>query len=92
MPSSITEKEPILDYSNWADWSEYWHDHLAAFNLWQFTSQEFQTTQRSCHKGFPSVERFRVIRESQGNLEGTTGWGGMTITGDPDAEMSQKNA
>jgi transposase InsO family protein len=37
MPSSVAEKEPILDYTNWADWSEYWHDHLAALDLWQFT-------------------------------------------------------
>ena len=31
MPSPIAEKEPVLDYSNWADWSEYWQ---AAFDLW----------------------------------------------------------
>ena len=40
MPSSITEKEPVLDYSNWADWSEYWHDHLAALDLWQYTDPD----------------------------------------------------
>jgi hypothetical protein len=40
MPSSVAEKEPILDYKNWADWSEYWHDHLAALDLWQFTDPD----------------------------------------------------
>ena len=42
MPSSIAEKEPVLDYSNWADWSEYWQDHLAALDLWQYTSPDME--------------------------------------------------
>lgn len=43
MPSSTTtEKEPILDYTNWADWSEYWRDDLAALDLWQFTDPDAQ--------------------------------------------------
>jgi len=43
MPSSTTtEKEPILDYTNWADWSEYWRDHLAALDLWHFTDPDAQ--------------------------------------------------
>ncbi|KAJ5085010.1 hypothetical protein N7532_001142 [Penicillium argentinense] len=34
-PSS-GEKLPILDYSNWVDWSEFWRDHLILFDLWQY--------------------------------------------------------
>ncbi|EED17244.1 hypothetical protein TSTA_022980 [Talaromyces stipitatus ATCC 10500] len=30
------EKLPILDYSNWVDWSEYWQDHLILYDLWQY--------------------------------------------------------
>ena len=41
-PSSIAEKEPILDYTNWHDWSEYWRDHLAALDLWQYTDPTTQ--------------------------------------------------
>jgi gag-polypeptide of LTR copia-type len=45
MPSSESDslKEPVLDYSNWADWSEYWCDHLTALDLWQYTNPDTQT-------------------------------------------------
>ena len=44
--SSLAEKEPILDYTNWpwADWSEYWRDHLAALDLWQYTNPNTEDT------------------------------------------------
>jgi gag-polypeptide of LTR copia-type len=42
--SSLAEKEPILDYTNWADWSEYWRDHLAALDLWQYTDPNTEDT------------------------------------------------
>ena len=42
--SSVAEKEPILDYTNWADWSEYWRDHLAALDLWQYTNPNTEDT------------------------------------------------
>jgi gag-polypeptide of LTR copia-type len=42
MPSSLAD-EPLLDYTNWADWSEYWRDHLTALDLWKFTDPNTQT-------------------------------------------------
>lgn len=46
MASSSTSdlKEPVLRYDNWAEWSAYWHDHLVALDLWQFTDPNTQTT------------------------------------------------
>jgi hypothetical protein len=41
MQSSPAEKEPVLDYTNQADWSEYWRD-LTALNLWQYTDPNTQ--------------------------------------------------
>ena len=69
MPSSLTEREPILDYMNWADWSEYWRDHLTAQNLWQYTDPNTQTilplptekTNREIIK--QATENFTVLRQ-----------------------------
>ncbi|EED11548.1 hypothetical protein TSTA_008440 [Talaromyces stipitatus ATCC 10500] len=37
-PHRLTDSStlPILDYSNWVDWSEYWQDHLILYDLWQY--------------------------------------------------------
>ena len=43
MPSTLDESEPVLDYTNWADWSEYWCDHLTALDLWRYTDPNTQT-------------------------------------------------
>ena len=35
--ASPNDRDPILDYTNWADWSEYWRGHLDIFDLWRYT-------------------------------------------------------
>jgi len=35
--SASADRDPILDYMNWADWSEYWCGHLDIFDLWRYT-------------------------------------------------------
>jgi hypothetical protein len=39
----LAENDPVLDYTNWADWSEYWRDHLTALDLWRYTDPNTQT-------------------------------------------------
>jgi hypothetical protein len=34
---SPSQNEPVLKYTNWAEWNIYWHDHLVAHGLWQYT-------------------------------------------------------
>jgi hypothetical protein len=67
--SSSTEKEPVLDYTNWADWSEYWRDHLIALDLWQYTDPNDKMTlplptsaaNREVHK--QATENFTKLRQ-----------------------------
>jgi hypothetical protein len=35
--ASSADRDPILDYTNWAEWSEYWHGHLSIFDFWRYT-------------------------------------------------------
>src|SRR5882762_11637341 len=40
MPPSPVQREPVLKYTNWAEWNIYWHDHLVAHGLWQYTDPD----------------------------------------------------
>jgi len=35
--STPADRDPILDYTNWADWSDYWQGHLIIYDLWRYT-------------------------------------------------------
>src|ERR1700722_14384252 len=63
-PSSIAEKEPILDYTNWHDGSEDWGDHLAALDLWQYTDP---TTQ-----GVLPLPNNTIVKQGRKFLSGQT--------------------
>jgi gag-polypeptide of LTR copia-type len=43
MPPSPVQREPVLKYTNWAEWNTYWHDHLVAHGLWQYTDPDTGT-------------------------------------------------
>ncbi len=38
--SSSSDKDPVLDYNNWVEWSEYWRGYLRVRNFWQYTDPE----------------------------------------------------
>jgi hypothetical protein len=42
IPSS--DRQPVLDYTNWPRWSKYWHRSLALLDLWQYTDPESTVT------------------------------------------------
>jgi hypothetical protein len=45
LQSSIAENEPIIFYyTNWADWSEYWRDHITALDLYRPKHPNTQST------------------------------------------------